>query len=250
MGESVARLLCLHETGTSGAVWAPLASALPGGMELTAPDRLGWAPGELPEDYRATTLEEQAELAAALLAGAGEPSLVVGAGLGAAVALALLLAHPDEVAGAILIEPPLLAFVPAATEAISADRVALGEAVEEGGLQPGVDLYLSGGMPGLGPGVERLPAELTAPAASHPRSLFAELGAVAAWNLPFAALRTVSAPSRLVISSGTPAFLRDAIGPLAERLAGSEVVELPGTGPAHSDAAAEIAGLAAGLSAV
>jgi pimeloyl-ACP methyl ester carboxylesterase len=160
-----------------------------------------------------------------------------------------LLSHAEQVTGAILIEPPLLAFVPAATEAISADRVALGEAVEKGGLQAGVDLYLSGGMPGLGPGAERLPAELTAPAADHPRSLFAELGAVPAWNLPFAALRKVSVPSRIVISAGTPGFLREAVGPLAERLAGSDVVDLPGEGPAHIDAPGEVAELVAGLSA-
>jgi pimeloyl-ACP methyl ester carboxylesterase len=230
-------------------VWAPLAAALPDGLEAIAPDRLGWGPGELPEDYRATTLEEQAELAAGLLAGEDEPVLVAGAGIGAAIALALLLAHEDGVAGAILIEPPLLAFVPAATEAISADRSALADAVSEGGLQAGVDLYLSGGLAGLGPGAERLPAELTAPAADHPRSLFAELGAVPAWNLPFAALRKVAVPSRIVVSAGTPAFLREAVAPIAERLAGSEVVDLPGDGPAHIDAPGEVAGLAAGLSA-
>jgi pimeloyl-ACP methyl ester carboxylesterase len=222
---------------------------LPPDLTLLAPDRLGWEGDGLPEDYGATTLDEQAEAAAALIAGDDAPALLTGAGIGAAIALALLLRGDGATSGAVLIEPPLLAFVPAATAALSADRAALGDAVNEGGLDAGVALYLSGEMQGLGPGAGRLPEELTAPARDRPRSLFAELGAVPGWNLPFAELRGVAAPSRIVISEGTPPFLREAAEQLAARLANSELTEVPGEGPAHVDAPADVARVAAGLSA-
>ena len=76
-----------------------------------------------PTGYRRTTVEEQSEDAAALIESAAEaPAVVCGAGLGAVIALDLLLRRPELVSGAVLIEPPLLALVPAATEALSEDR--------------------------------------------------------------------------------------------------------------------------------
>ncbi|MFN2611906.1 MAG: alpha/beta fold hydrolase, partial [Solirubrobacterales bacterium] len=115
LGSTAPALLCLHQTGASSAEWRPLGEALGGRARLLAPDRLGWAEAELPEGYRATTIHEQAEDAASRLSGPGNrPAIACGAGIGAAIALDLLLGHPELVSGAVLIEPPLLAFSTAA----------------------------------------------------------------------------------------------------------------------------------------
>lgn len=235
-------LLCLHETAASSAEWQPLGAALGNRARLLTPDRLGWAVEEPPEGYRATTIHEQAEDAVALLADPGNrPAIACGAGIGAAIALDLLLGHPELVCGAVLIEPPLLAFSTAATAALSQDRVVLEEAVREGGAAAGVELYLSGRLAALGPGAERLPPQLTEIARRRPPALFAELGAVPGWSLPFGALGSVEGPSLIVLSAGTPPLVREASAALAGRLAGSEQLELPGAGPAHIDAAPQLA---------
>ena len=59
---------CLHETATSGAAWKPFEEALGDRLPVVAPGRLGWRE-DTPEGYLATTIDEQAEDAAALVAG-------------------------------------------------------------------------------------------------------------------------------------------------------------------------------------
>jgi pimeloyl-ACP methyl ester carboxylesterase len=234
------KVFCLHETGAGAGVWAELELGLAGRAEVLAFERLGWR-DDTPEDYRATTIDEQAEDAARALSELGEPALLCGAGLGAVVALDLLLGRSQLVRRAVLIEPPLLAFSGAATEQLSADRVELRAAVQTGGVEAGVELCLSGSLPALAPGTERLAAEVTAPARAHPFSVIAELSAVPAWSLPLPAFRTNEVPATIVVSEGTPSLVRDAGEELAARLTGAELLDLPGAGPAHVDAAAALA---------
>lgn len=237
-------LLCLHETATSGEAWKPLAAALAGRMRLVAPDRRGWRGSSPPPDYRATTIPEQAEDAAALLDELGHaPATLCGAGIGAAVALCVTLTRPELVTGAVLVEPPLLAFSEAATNVLSDDRLALADAARDGGADAALELCLSGELEALAPGTDRLPAELTAPARERPATLFAELGSVPAWALPLSALGAAERPATIVISSGTPRLVAEAARALAARLAGSELRELADDrGPAHLSAPEELVG--------
>ena len=153
-------VLYLHETGTGAEIWRPLAEAIGDEARSISYDRRGWGRSEVPAAYARTTVEEQSEDAAALLDVLGaDRALLCGSGLGAVAALDLLLRHPALVAGAVLIEPPLLAFVREATEGLSADRAAIEEALRDGGPGAALDLYLTGGLPFLGPGAERIPAE-------------------------------------------------------------------------------------------
>jgi pimeloyl-ACP methyl ester carboxylesterase len=178
-------------------------------------------------------VEEQAEDAGRLLRELAQPAVVCGAGLGAVVGVDLMIRRPELVRAAVLIEPPLLAFVEEATEGLSQDGGAMREAVHAGGPAAGVELYLSGGLPALGSGAGRLPRELTAPAREAPLSLFAELAAVASWPLPLAAMSRNSVPVRIAISSASPHLLRRAADELAGRLAHAEPCERPGRGPVH-----------------
>lgn len=237
-------VLFLHETATGADVWRALAEELGEAARAIAYDRRGWGRSTAPEAYARTTIEEQSEDAAAVLGALGiERATLCGAGLGAVAALDLMLRRPDLVNSAILVEPPLLAFVPEATEGLSADRLAIEEAIRGGGPAAAVDLYLAGGLPFLGAGTERIPQLVSDAARERPRSLFAELGAVPSWPLRPAELKAAQAPSRIVVSETTPPALRAAAERLSSCLHGSEVAELSGDGLPHLAAAGELAAL-------
>jgi pimeloyl-ACP methyl ester carboxylesterase len=236
-------VLCLHETAASGQIWVALADALGDDARTIAPDRRGWGASGAPEQYAATTIEEQAEDAAALLEDldAGT-ALACGAGLGAVAALDMLLRRQDLVRAAVLIEPPLLAFLPEATEGLSADLASISDAVAAGGPAAAVDFYLAGGLPFAGAGASRIPAPIAASAREHPFSLFAELPAVPAWSLNPSQLQELHAPSRIVIGPDTPPPLQAAAEHLATQLGGTEIVRVGGGGLPHVGAAEELAG--------
>ena len=235
-------VLLLHETATGADVWRPLAGALAGQARVIAFDRRGWGRSGAPEPYARTTIEEQAEDAAGLLQELGiGGALVGGAGLGAVAALDLLLRRPEMVRAAILVEPPLLAFLPDATEGLSSDRKVIEQAVRDGGLAGALDLYLGGVLPFLGPGAGRIPDAVSSAARERPLSLFAELASVAAWAIPTSKLAEAPAPTLIVVGTSTPAPLRRVADELEARLGGAELLQLEGTGLPHVDAAAELA---------
>jgi 3-oxoadipate enol-lactonase len=237
-------LLCLHETAAVGSIWGPLVDAVGGAARVIAPDRRGWGDSGSPEQYGATTVEEQAADAAALLEEIGAaPVLVCGSGLGAVIALELLLRRRDLARAGLLIEPPLLAYLPEATEGMAVDRQAIADAVKIGGPEAAFDLYLGGGLPHLGPGAVRIPEAVGAAARERPLSLFAELGAVPAWSLRTAEMLALQSPTRIVRGASTPPLLRNATEKLSERLGGTELVEVKGEGLPHVDAADQLAGL-------
>ncbi len=232
----------MHETAATSEVWRPLAEALSPGVRTIAYDRRGWGGSGAPEPYLRTTIEEQAADAAGLLEKLEvETAIVCGAGLGAVAALELLLRRPDLVKAAALVEPPLLAFLPEATEGLSSDRDAIEAAVREGGAEAALDLYLRGGTPFLGPGAGRIPEIATAAARQRPLSLFAELPAVAGWTIRSADLLRTEAPSRIVVGAATPPLLRRTCEELSARLGGSDLLRLGGEGLPHVGAAPELA---------
>ena len=239
-------VLLIHETAATGAVWDPLAEALAGEFRAIAYDRRGWGASTAPDDYRRTTVEEQSEDAAALIEGVADgPAVVCGAGVGAVIGLDLLLRRSDLVSAAVLIEPHLFQLIPVATEALSEDRQRLEIAAGNG--ENVIDVYLSGALRALGPGVARTP-ELTASVArERPASVVAELGIPAGWRMPLPRLASAARPSLVVTSGSTPPLVREASAALADRLAGSAAREVDSDGAApHVGAAGEIARVLAG----
>jgi pimeloyl-ACP methyl ester carboxylesterase len=237
-------VVLVHETGTTGAVWDRMVESLARRARAIAYDRRGWGGSSAPDDYRRTTIEEQSEDAAALLQSVAEsPAVVCGAGVGAVIALDLLIREPDAVAGAVLIEPPLFQLLPLATEALSQDRSRL-ELAAAGG-EDVIGLYLGGQLPALGPGITRLPEALTGAGREHPASLVAELGIAAAWRTPLSRLAAAERPSAIVTSTSTPPLVRDASAALAERLAGASAREVEaGDAPPYLGAPDEVAEIA------
>ena len=233
--------ICIHETAAAGRIWEGFAEAAPG-LRVIRYDRRGWGQSEAPEGYRRTTVTEQAEDAAVLIERLAEgPAVVCGAGLGAVAALDLVLRRPDLCEEAVLIEPPLLAFLPEATEGLSADRAAIEAAVREGGAMAALDLYVGGGLPFLGPGAGRLPRQIAEEGRERPFSLFAELAAVSEWEIRSVALLECEVPVRIVIAASTPPVLRRAAEELDARLGLARALRLGGDGLPHVSAAAELA---------
>jgi pimeloyl-ACP methyl ester carboxylesterase len=248
-GEGAAVVL-IHETATNGAAWDPLSVALADDARVIVYDRRGWGSSTAPEGYQRTTIEEQSEdLASLMESAAAEAAVLCGAGIGAVIALDLLLRRPQLVSGAVLLEPPMLGLLPEATEVLADDRVRLQEALMAGGTDEAARLFLSGALEGLGPGIGRLSREVTSDARERPAVLFAELGATAAWATPLSRLGRATRPCQIVTSGSTPPLLRDASAAVAGRLHGSAARELDsGDLPPHLGAAAEVAAIALELS--
>jgi pimeloyl-ACP methyl ester carboxylesterase len=239
-------VLLIHETATNGAVWGPVAGALRDHARVIFYDRRGWGASSAPDGYRRTTIQEQSEDAAVLIEDLGAaPAVVCGAGLGAVIALDLLLRRPDRVGGAILIEPPLLGLVPEATRALSDDRQDLEKAYRDRGAAGVVTLYLSGSLQALGTEVGQLPTGLTSDTRERPAILLAELGAAMSWSMPLLELASAERPSLIVTAPSTPPLVREAVKALRSRLADSDLRELETTrGPPHIGAPDAIAELA------
>jgi pimeloyl-ACP methyl ester carboxylesterase len=237
-------VLLIHETATGAGEWDEVAETLSGGARAILYDRRGWGESSVPEGYRRTTVEEQSEDAAALIEGLdAAPAVLCGAGAGAVIALDLLLRRADLVAGTVLVEPPVLQLLPAATVALSDDRRRL--EVAAANREDVIQLYLAGALPALGPGVSRLPSSLTEAARRRPGSVVAELGLAAGWRLPLQRLASVERRSAIVTSGSTPPLLREAAAALSARLADSEAREMDsGQMPPHLGAAGDVAGLA------
>jgi pimeloyl-ACP methyl ester carboxylesterase len=224
----------VHETGATSAAWRPLAEELAAaGARALRYDRRGWGASGAPEGYRRTTIEEHSEDLAELIGADAPPALACGAGIGAVIALDLLLRRPEILNGAVLVEPDLPGLVPAATEAISEDRDALIDAANEGGLEAVVALYRAGALSGLAPGGDRLPGEPGDAVGERASSLVAELGASAVWSMPLRRLAANERPVAIVTSAGTPPALAERAEAIASRLGRARSETVSGEGPPH-----------------
>jgi pimeloyl-ACP methyl ester carboxylesterase len=166
---------------------------------VIAYDRRGYGGSAAPQPYSTTTVSEQAEDLAALMAGLDTaPALLAGEGFGALVVLDVLCRHRGAVRGAILIDPPLFALVPEATEELSARRAEIEGAVRAGGPGEAVARW-------LGAAVE--PARVQR-ARGNARAFFADLGGLATLSLTRAGLRAIGVPVAVLTGPATAPSVR------------------------------------------
>ncbi len=180
-------VLVIHGMASDSRSWSePLESLEAAGARAIAFDRRGYARSGAPEPYVATTVQEQSQDATAVLEGLdAAPALLVGEGFGALVALELLVRRPDLATGAVLADVPLFAFVPAATEALAAQRELLEGALREGGPQAAVLAW-------LGDGADEPRAR------EWHRGFFADYAGLASWSPSRRELRAVGVPVAFV----------------------------------------------------
>ncbi|MBI5106341.1 MAG: alpha/beta fold hydrolase [Solirubrobacterales bacterium] len=199
-------VLVVHGMASDAAAQEPLVAALADRARVVAYDRRGYGGSTAPEPYEGTTVQEQAEDAAAVLGGLGvDRAVVVGDGFGALVALDLLLRHRGRVAGAVLAEPPLYAFVPEATEALAAQRALLEEHLREGGPPAAVAAWAAG----------RAADDELARARRCHRAFFADMAGVSTWPVSRRELRAIAVPVAVVTNALSPAHVIAAADALA-----------------------------------
>jgi pimeloyl-ACP methyl ester carboxylesterase len=196
-------VVLVHGMAATAADWD--ATALPG--RVIAYDRRGYGTSGAPEPYTRTTASEQAEdLAAVVRALDAAPAVLVGADVGALAVLDVLLRHHGLAKAAVLIDPPLYAFVPEATLALSDERALLEDALRSGGGAHAVEAW-------LGPDADPVRA---ARASATPRAFFADYGALATLALTRGELRAIDVPLRVVTSQGAPPHVAAAAAALVD----------------------------------
>jgi len=188
---------------------APAAAALAAaGLRAVAYDRRGYGESGAPQPYTATTVDEQAHDLEALIAALDDPApvLLVGDGFGALIALDLVLRRPELVRGAVLSDIPLFAFVPAANELLSRQRVELEEALREGGPGAAVAAWLGG----------RVVGEALARAQRSATGFFADYAGLASLAVTRRQLREIATPIAVVTGPQAPSPFQEAADRLAE----------------------------------
>jgi pimeloyl-ACP methyl ester carboxylesterase len=203
-------VVLVHGMADDAAGWAPVAEPLAAQARVIAYDRRGYGGSEAPEPYVRTTVAEQAEDAACLIGALdAAPAVACGRDLGALVCLDLAKRHRSRVAALALIDPPLFAFAPAATEALASERVLLETWLRDHGPAGAVERWLGA----RGAGADRVAR--AGPAAS---AFFADYGAVATWPVTRAELRALDVPVAVLDSPQVPPYQRQASAALVELL--------------------------------
>ena len=222
-----APVLLVHGLASDAAALAPVAEAIAAaGARAIAYDRRGYGQSGAPEPYEGTSVEEQAEDAAALLSRLdAAPAVIAGDGFGALIALDLMKRHAGVVRGAVLSDPALFALVPEATEMLSAQRAEIEEAVRSGGPGAGVEAWVAG----------RVEGEALARARAAHLGFFADYAGLATWPASRRELRALGAPAVVLTGpSSAPHVVAaaDALAgllPAARRVVDGDLVAAVGT---------------------
>lgn len=191
-------VLVVHGMASSAAAWEGALGALAqAGARAIAFDRRGYGASGAPQPYAATTVQEQAQDAAALLDALDvAPALLIGDQLGALVVLELLVRRPELARAAVLADPLLHAFVPAATKALAVERELLEEALRSGGTEAAVRAWL-----GAAGSCDAARADR---AARDHAGFFADYAGQSSWSPSRRELRSIEVPVAVVTGPSTP----------------------------------------------
>jgi pimeloyl-ACP methyl ester carboxylesterase len=226
-GEGPTLLLVSGATGDAGHFTA-VADALADTSTVVTYDRRGNSRSPRPAGWASTSMREQAEDAAALLASLGAaPAAVFGTSGGALVACELLLRRPDVVRGAVLHEPPLAAVVPAPQGEAGARELEamIAGAMERGGPPAAVEAFV---RDAAGDAFDAIPQDVRARMMGNGETLLGrELAAFLSYVPDERALAANRRPVRVLVGERTTPFFAFTTQWLASRV-GTTVATLPG----------------------
>ena len=232
-------LLIMGATGDGGHLDA-LADKLADEFTVISYDRRGNGRSPVPNDWKMTSPEEQADDAAALLTALRTgPAAVFGTSSGGNFALCLMVRHPGLVRGAILHEPGLYALVDDFDAVRAPVRAAVQQAMQAGGPPAAAErvwCYMAGDD-----SWQRLTPALRERIRATAGTLFGvELGTYELYLPEDETLGSISPRVRLVVSEdGLPVFAEIARR-FAERV-GADVTTVPGTHATYHEHPFELA---------
>ena len=136
-------VLLIAGAGGDAAELGGLAAALADDFTVITYDRRGNSRSPHPLGWTQTSIAEQADDAAALLAALGQaPAVVVGTSAGGSIALELALRHPTAVRAAIVHEPPILAGTTDPQAVTAAMAALIGPGMAAGGPLAAMESFL------------------------------------------------------------------------------------------------------------
>jgi pimeloyl-ACP methyl ester carboxylesterase len=232
-------LLIMGATGDAGHL-AALAQALADEFTVVSYDRRGNSRSPRPPGWTTTSVDEQADDAAALLGALGLSSAAVfGTSSGGLFALGLALRHAERVRGLVLHEPALYSVLERPQEVAAAIGAPVRAAMAAGGPTAAIERFwrlVSGdaNWERLDPGLHRRMLE------GAETYLGVERGAFDAYRPDEAALAALAAPVQVVASEESAPFFGEMARWLAGRL-GVAVVSTPGTHTPYLDRPDELA---------
>lgn len=237
-GSGPALLLVPGATGDGGQ-YDLLADALAATHTVVTYDRRGNSRSPAPDGQTSTSIDEQADDAAALLRALNlAPARVFGNSHGALVALALALRHPDVVVDVALHEPALMSVLAEPDAALAVIQPIIGEGMAAGGPRGGAEAFLRFAA---GTAYEALSSATADRMLGNAETLFErEFGAFAAWRPDAAELARLGVPVRVLAAAESAPFFAEAAAWIARQV-GTDVRTVPGGHMAFLDRPDDIA---------
>ena len=241
-------LVLVPGAGGDGDQYDALAEHLAATHTVVTYDRRANSRSPRPHDYSATTIEEQADDLAGLLAALElAQATVFGNSLGALIALACALRSPDRVNRVILHEPALIGVLDDPEAALGAVQPVIGAGMAAGGMRGGAEAFFRFADTAA---YDALPDTVRERMLDNAQVLFeSEFGAFASWKPDAGAVAALKIPVTVLVGrdSTSPAF-REAAQWVAQRTSTS-VVEVPGGHLGFVTHAADIAAVVDGTTA-
>ena len=232
-------VVLIHGIASTRSVWRETIEALGPEVRAIAYDRRAYGDSGAPEPYRGTTVEEQAEDVVELVRSLdAAPAVVCGHGLGAMIALDLLLRHPELMRGAVVIEPPLLPLAARGNEVMSEVRERVTDAAREGGPRAAVRAFIEGSGAEV---LERLGPEREEAALSATAGFAADVAAAPSWEVSRRRLRAIDAPVVALTGSASAPVWGEISRALVELVPGAGLREAAGGHFLQLDAPADVA---------
>ena len=141
-GDGPSLLLISGATGDAGH-WTDVADKLADKYTVITYDRRGNSRSPRPPGWTSTTVDEQADDAAALLRGVGlSPAIVVGTSAGASIAANLAIRHPEVLRAVVFHEPVFKSGVTNAAAIWTRRKALIEEGMAKGGIRAATELFL------------------------------------------------------------------------------------------------------------
>jgi pimeloyl-ACP methyl ester carboxylesterase len=238
-GDGPPVLLVMGASGYGG-IFSRFAECLADEFTVVTYDRRGNGQSPRPAGWSATSPEEQADDAVALLTGLGlAPAAIFGTSSAGVFALAAVIRHPECVRGAVLHEPGLFALFDDPDGVRKGVTQLVQEGMNRGGPARGFECFLrfaagDANWEHLAPAVQ---ARMLGSADTY---FGVESGAFDSYLPDEQTLASIAIPIALVVSAQSHAFFAEAAARLAALL-GTDVARTPGTHFPYLDHPRELA---------